>query len=113
MPGPGMEVFRDPETGEFKATARTRFILRNLPIIGMELPRLLNAAYFKNPEIQRDVSEGVKKFMLEYTRFTRSYQYNPDKQMEYTAKPGVKSLRALEKRVGYLTPGQTGFDQSE
>ena len=79
----------------------------------MELPRLLNAAYFKNPEIQRDVSEGVKKFMLEYTRFTRSYQYNPDEQRKYTAKPGVKSLRALEKRVGYLTPGQAGFDQAE
>ena len=113
MPGPGMEVFRDPETGEFKATAQTRFILRNLPVIGMELPRLLNAAYFKNPEIQRDVSEGVKKFMLEYTRFTRSYQYNPDEQMEYTAKPSVKSLSALKKRVGYLTPGQAGFDQAE
>ena len=114
MPGPDVgQIIRDPETGQYQATAATRFAIRNLPIIGMELPRLLNAAYFKNPEIQRDVSEGVKKFMLEYTRFTRSYQYNPDKQMEYTAKPGVKSLRALEKRVGYLTPGQTGFDQSE
>ena len=113
MPGPGMEIFRDPETGEYKATAKTRFILRNLPVIGMELPRLLNAAYFKNPEIHRDVSEGVKKFMLEYTRFTRSYQYDPNEQKKYTAKRSLEALSALKKRTGYLTPGQTGFDQSE
>jgi len=73
----GIQVVEDPETGRLYAPmAAGRTMFRMIPIAGIGVPRLLNAAKYRNPGAAKGLSEGLTGFFLNFSRLYRQYPYN-------------------------------------
>jgi hypothetical protein len=68
--------------------------------MAISIPRLVNAAYYRNPAAGEDTAEMAKYFALNATRVLRTYPYNVYKEHERLQKAMSRRASGQEKRAG-------------
>jgi hypothetical protein len=95
----GVEVAQG-EDGGWNTNALAGTVLRSIPPMAISIPRLVNAAYYRNPAAGEDTAEMAKYFALNATRVLRTYPYNVYKEHERLQKAMSRRASGQEKRAG-------------
>ena len=97
-------AWRDPETQKWKAPWWEVTVFNLIPVIGQNLPSLMNATDFRNPEVHGDIVRAVAWAVANYTRAHRMYPYNPEDR----ALSRQKDIKAELNRKENVYMGELG-----
>ena len=101
----GIEVVQDPETGRYYAPlGAQRTLFRMVPVVGIGVPRLLNAAKYRNPDAAKGVQEGLSTFFLNWTRLYRQYPYNYKEELVARQRRMSKAVNQRMRKAQLVEP---------
>tara|TARA_R100001463_G_scaffold35008_3_gene76601 strand:- start:21659 stop:30079 length:8421 start_codon:yes stop_codon:yes gene_type:complete len=91
--------FYDEEKGRWMASKKGILALRMLPVVGSQIPKLLDDLKFKNPYNKRQVVDYTRHALMNIFGVVKTYTYNPDEERDKMVEDFHFYLNQKKKKV--------------